>query len=278
MAGRPYWTGQIRVSLVTMPVRLYSAVNRAAQLQFHMIHEPTGKRVHHENIVKGIGPVPREEIIKGYEYEKGHYILLKPEEINQLKLESKKTVDIVQFVENSAIPVLYYERPFFVEPEDKLAEDAYITIREALQKSGMIGIGQLTIQGRENLVALRPCGGGLILEILRYEDEVKKAHSFFKDVEGKKADKEKVELAQELIKKKVAKFEPGKFSDHYETALKELIEAKAKHRKVKTIEEPKHEAKVVSLMDALKKSLGEKASTAGSKKKKPVARGRKKAA
>ena len=270
MAARPYWSGQIRVSLVTLSVKLYSAVNRSSSLAMHMLHEPTGKRVHMQNVVEGVGPVPRSDIIKGYEFEKGRYVSMMPEELDELKLDSKKTIDIAQFVPSHAIPVLYYERPFFVMPEDELAEDAYVTIRDALVASKSVGLGQLTLSGRENLVSLKACSGGLILEVLRYEEEVRQATEFFSKVAKVKADEEKVELAGELIKKKLGAFDPGKFKDHYHEALHALIEAKIEHRKP---DEPEAEAaddKVVDLMEALKRSLGSAKKPAAKAKKAPA--------
>lgn len=279
MATRPYWTGQLRISLVTVPVQLFTATRSANRLTLHKIHEPTGKRVHYENVVEGVGAVKKDDIVRGYEYAKGEYVLLEPEEVESLRLESRKTVDIVQFVKSGEIPAIYFERPYYVLPENKLAEDAYVTLRDALDETGMVGLGQLTLHGAEQLVAIKACSGGILMETLRYEDEVREAAAFFEDVAGKTADKEMRALARELIAKKEAPFDPGRFRDHYAHALRELIDAKLEHRPVPE-EREAEEAPVIDFMAALRQSV-EKAeggkkkaappkSSAG-KKKKPAA-------
>ncbi len=260
---RPYWTGQIRLSLVSLPVEIYPAVNNYRTLPLHEIYKPTGERVRHQNVVND-EPVEREDIIKGYEYEKGEYVLLEPEEIKDLKMPTKDVLDIVQFVDADEIDALYFERPYFVVPKDDSAEDAFATIREGLRKTGKYGLGQLVIGGRERLCALKPCGRGMMLEIIRYKEEVRRADAYFEDIDDIKIDKAQLDLAEQLIKQKSAKFNPAKFHDHYNEALKELIDSKIENRKPK-FEEKKPTAKVINLMDALKKSLAEKEGKPASK-------------
>src|SRR5687767_10018524 len=156
MAARPAWRGQIRLALVSIPVEIYSATKSGATVAFHQIHEPSGKRIKYEKVVPGLGPVDPEEIIKGFEYEKGHYVLLDEDEINAVKLESKKTLELTQFVEFSDIDPIYYDKPYYVVPADDLAEEAFIVVREALRKSKKIGLGQLALRGREYIVSLKP--------------------------------------------------------------------------------------------------------------------------
>jgi hypothetical protein len=156
MAARPIWRGQIRLALVSIPVELYSATKSGASIAFHQVHEPSGKRIRYEKVVPGIGPVDRDEIMKGYEVSKGHYVLLDPEEIEKVKLESRKTLDLVQFVDIGDIDAMYYEKPYYVVPADDLAEDAFVVLRDALRKSKKIGIGQLAMRGQEFVVALKP--------------------------------------------------------------------------------------------------------------------------
>ena len=210
MAARASWTGQIRLALVSIPVELFPATKSGASIQFRQIHEPSGKRIKYEKVVPGIGPVDRDEIIKGYEYEKDSYVLLDQDELESVKLESRKTLELTQFVEAHEIPVLYYEKPYYVVPKDDLAEEAYIVLREALSSSGKVGLGQLAMRGRETIVALKPCGRGMIAETLRYADEVRKAASYFDDVGDAEPAEELLELAATLIDKKTVP--PGEMS------------------------------------------------------------------
>ena len=259
MAARAYWQGQIRLALVSIPVEIYSATKSGAAISFRQIHEPSGKPVHYEKVVTGVGPVDPQEIMKGYEIERGHYVLLDQDEIDAVKLESKKTLELTQFVDADEIDVLYYEKPYFVIPADDLAEEAFIVLREALRRARKVGLGQLALRGREYIVSLKPCGRGMVLETLRYADEVNKAQGYFRDIPDAEPDPELLDLATALIERKTAKFSPAEFHDRYIDALKGLIERKRK-AKGKVIEEaedaaPKRGSNVVDLMAALKKSV-----------------------
>ena len=263
MAARAYWQGQIRLALVSIPVEIYSATKSGAQISFKQIHEPTGKPIHYEKVVTGIGPVDTDEIMKGFEYEKGEFVLLEQDEIDAVKLESKKTLELTQFVDADEIDVLYYEKPYFVVPADDLAEEAFIVLREALRSTRKVGLGQLAMRGREYVVSLKPCGRGMVLETLRYADEVNKAQGYFRDIPDDKPDDDLMELATALIDKKTAKFDPAEFHDRYVDALKGLVEAKRKAKGAKVIEDDsdstpsKGGSNVVDLMAALKKSMGQ---------------------
>jgi DNA end-binding protein Ku len=262
MPTRAYWQGQIRLALVSIPVEVYPATRSGAAISFHQIHEPTGKRIRYEKVAPGVGPVDRDEIIRGYEVSKDEYILLDDEEIEAAQVESRKTLDLVQFVEPSDIDVLYFEKPYFVVPADDLAEEAYGVLRDALRQTKRVGLGQLSVRGREQLVSLKPCGRGLILEVLRYADEVHKAQSYFKDIPAKAGQEDLIELATTLIEKKTAPFKPEEFHDRYVDALHRLIEKKRKAGDGKRILEDvegETDAKgsnVIDLMAALKKSVG----------------------
>ena len=260
MAARAYWQGQIRLALVSIPVELYSATKSGAQIQFHQIHEPTGKRIKYEKVAPGVGPVDPEEIKKGFEYEKGHYVLLDQDEIDTVKLESKKTLELTQFVDHDEIDVLYFEKPYYVVPADDLAEEAFVVLREALKRTRKVGLGQLALRGREYIVSLKPCGRGIVLETLRYQDEVNKAQGYFRDIPDMKPDEELLDLAETLIAKKTAPFRPDQFHDRYVDALRDLVDKKLKAKGGKVAPEPEEEAprrggNVVDLMAALKKSL-----------------------
>jgi len=284
MAARAYWQGQIRLALVSIPVEIYAATKSGAQIAFHQIHEPSGKRVRYEKTVPGLGPVKPEDIVKGFEVSKGDYVLLQPEEIEAVKLESKKTLELTQFVDADEIDVLYYERPYYVVPADDLAEEAFIVLREALRRAKKVGLGQLAMRGREYIVSLKPCGRGMILETMRYADEVNRAQGYFREIEDAKPDPELLDLAEALIEKKTAPFKPDSFHDRYVDALERLIEKKKKAKGRRIIEEEdtgpvKRSGNVIDLMAALKKSVdtGSKASSASAGKKsgttrKPAAR------
>jgi DNA end-binding protein Ku len=273
MAARPIWRGQIRLALVSIPVELYPATKSGASIQFHQVHEPTGKRIRYEKVVPGIGPVDRDEIMKGYEVSKGHYVLLDPEEIEKVKLESKKTLDLVQFVDVGDVDAMYFEKPYYVVPADDLAEDAFVVLREALRKAKKIGIGQLAMRGQEYVVAIKPCGRGILLETLRYADEVHKANSYFREIGNEKPDEDMLDLASMLIEKKTGEFDASEFHNRYIDALKELIREKQKAKGEKIIQDPDADApppkgsNVIDLMAALKKSL-----ETGGEKEKPKAR------
>lgn len=260
-ATRPIWKGQLRLSLVSIAVELYTATKANAKPSFRQIHEPSGKPIHYEKVVDGIGPVDKDEIMKGFEYEKGDYVLLTEKEIEAVKLETRKTLELSQFVGSSEIDPLYFDKPYYLVPSDDLADDAFIVIRDALRKSDKIGLGQLALRGKEYLVAVKPAGRGLLLETLHYQDELRKADPYFSDVPAKKADADLLEVATALIDKKTDKFDAGIFKDHYQAALRELIarKLKSKGRKITAAEEKvgsrPAKSNVIDLMSALKSSL-----------------------
>ena len=264
MAARSIWRGQIRLALVSIPVELFPATKSGAAIQFHQVHEPSGKRIKYEKVVPGIGPVDRDEIVKGYEVSKGHYVLLDPEEIDSVKLESRKTLDLVQFVDEDEIDATFFEKPYYVVPADDLAEEAYVVLRDALKAAKKVGVGQLAMRGQEYVVALKPCGRGLLLETLRYADEVHKSSGFFRDIGDHKPDPDLLDMASMLIERKAGEFDPKEFHNRYVDALHRLIEEKQKKKKgEKIIEDPDADApppkgsNVIDLMAALKKSLGD---------------------
>lgn len=261
MAARSYWSGQIRFALVSIPVEIFAATKAGAAIRFNQVHKPSGKRIAYEKVVPGIGPVDRDDIIKGYEVEKGHYVLLEEREIEAVKIESKRTLELVQFVEADEIDPLYFEKPYYVAPKDELAEEAFIVLREALRKARKVALGQLSVRGSEKLVAIKPCGKGLLLETLRYADEVRQGRAFFADIDDAKPDAELLDLATALIDKRTAPFDAGEFENRYVEALKALIAKKAKSKSGKAIIEDAGEpasrgGNVVDLMAALKKSVG----------------------
>lgn len=285
MAARAYWQGHIRLALVSIPVEVYPATKSGAAISFRQIHEPSGKRVAYEKIVPGIGPVDRDEIVRGFEVSRGNYVLIEDDEIEAVKIESKRTLELVQFVDAGEIDPLYFEKPYYVAPQDELAEEAFIVLREALRKARKIGLGQLSVRGDEKLVAVKPCGKGLLLETLRYADEVRKGQAFFSEIGDAEPASELLDLATTLIEKRTAPFDASEFRNRYIDALRALIDKKAKSKSGRKILEETGEpagskgSNVIDLMAALKQSVGAEkpAAKAGKSAAKPAARKRKQA-
>lgn len=263
MATRAVWKGQLRLSLVAIPVEIYPATRSGARVSFRQIHGPSGRPVRYEKVVPGIGPIRSEDILKGFETSRGNYLLLEPDEVEEIRLETRRTLELVQFVDQCEIPPLYFDTPYYVVPADDLAEDAYRVVRDALRAERKAGLGQLTMRGREYLCAIRPCGDGLLLETLRYEDEIRAAEPMFAAISDDRADEELLAVATQLIARKSAPFDAGAFRDHYDTALRELIERKRRSRKTPTASTAEREDapapptpdNVVDLMAALRASL-----------------------
>ena len=254
---RPVWQGSLKLALVTVPVRLYPATDSGAHISFHQVHGPSGKRIRYEKVVPGIGPVDTDEIVKGYEVEKGSYVLIEPDEIEDIKLEARKTLDLIQFVKQGEIDPIWFDRPYYVVADGELAEEAYGVMRDALRESGRLGLGQFVMRNREYVAALKPCGNGLLLETLRYADEVRRSAPYFGGLDEVEPDEELLDLAKELIDRKSAPFDPREFNDRYSDALRQLVEAKVKKRKPVAIDEstPDEGGKVIDLVDALKRSV-----------------------
>lgn len=260
MAPRAIWKGQLRLSLVSIPVEIYSATKTGAKVSFRQIHAPSGKPVRYEKTVPGVGPVDSDDIVKGVETGEGEYLLLKPEEIDEIRLETKKTLELVQFVEASEIPPLYYDKPYYLVVSEDTGEEAYRVLRDALRETGRVGLGQLAMRGKEYLAAVRPCGDGLLMETLHYASEIRDAEPMFRDVSDDTADKELLDVATSLIEKKSKPFDAAAYTDSYSEALAELIDAKRKDRKAPRASSSGRDRggeNVVDLMSALKQSLDE---------------------
>ena len=257
--ARPYWTGYLKLSLVTIGVRLYTATSERDRIRFNQIHGPSGERVRQQLVVPGLGPVERDDIVKGYEYEKGRYVTVDPEDLKRMRLETTDTIDIVEFVD--AVEPIYFDSPYYLVPDGKVAEEGYRVIREALAQSGKIAVGQVVINGQERIIAIRPLGMGLLGNALRYEDEIRKPEDFFGAIAGDGADEDQLAIMEQIIARKTRKFDAGKFVDHYQTALRELIDEKLKG-KVPAETPERRPAQVINLMDALKRSLAEEGAPA----------------
>jgi DNA end-binding protein Ku len=271
--GRAYWKGFLRLSLVSIPVEVYSAVESSSAIALNQIHKPSGKRVNYTKTVQGIGPIQSADIVKGYEVDKDIYVTLEPHEIEALKVESRKTLDLQQFIDVSEIDPRYFEKPYYIVPADEHAAEGYLVIREALRGMNKLGVGQITMSGREHVVAVGQVEEGLVMEVLRYKDELRPAKPYFGDLPSMKLDEEMVGLARELISRKAAPFDPERFHDSYAEAMRELIQEKAKGKRIVSRPSPAApEGKVVNLLDALRKSLKTNGDSAPGKK--PEKRGK----
>ena len=278
--ARPYWSGQIQISLVSFGVKLFVATEAKGEIHFHQISRKTGERVRHQKVLssamerdptEAAAPVEKDEIVKGYEYSKDQYVMIEPSELEQLRVPSKHTVEITQFVGLDELAPEYLEKPYFVVPENDTQAEAFAVVREALRKTKKAALGKIAFGGREHVLALTsddggPHGdglGGMMAYTMRYQEELRDAAEYFREIKKVAVNEDSLELAETLIKKKAAKFDPSKFVDGYEIAVKELVEAKVKHAPI-----PKDEpvaprrGNVVNLMDALRKSIGGGASGA----------------
>jgi DNA end-binding protein Ku len=261
--ARPVWTGQIRLALVALPVKLYSALDSKEKISFNQIHEPSKQRIRYEKVAPGIGAVDKDEIVKGYEYQKGRYVLFSDEEFEALKVDSKKTLDMIQFAPAETIDPIYFDKPYYALPDGKLADEPYRVVSEALRKTKTVGLGQITMRGRSYIAAVKPYEGGLIVETVHYAEELRKPNLFFDDIPSGKLDADLVNLAEELINRKKAKFDPDKFEDEYAIAIERLVKKKIERHGELVLEDQEMPAadygdNVVSLVDALKKSLQKK--------------------
>jgi DNA end-binding protein Ku len=275
--ARPYWSGQVTISLVSFGVKLFVATESKSEIRFHQIDRNSGERVRHQKVLASAlesapedaaEPVGKTEIVKGYEYSKGQYVLIEPEELAHLRVPSKHTMEVGQFVKAEELPPEFFEKPYFVVPENEGQTEAFLTVRKALQETNKIAITKIAFGGREHVVALAPAGtdehGGMMAYTMRYAAELRNAAEYFKDIKAVSIDKESLDLAKELIKRRSGKFDASKYVDGYEVAVKELVEAKLKHLPIPQEEAPAPaRGKVVNLMDALRKSMTGGADQAG---------------
>ena len=262
MAPQALWSGSLRLSLVLIPVKLFPAVSSEDAVSFRMIHKPSGKPIRYLKGVeteKGFKEVPEDEIIKGYEHTKGHHVLIKPEELDELKLEAKHTINLESFVDRDSLDSRYFEKPYYLLPDGDEADEGYTVMRDALAKTGKVAIGQLIMQGREHLVGITAHGKGLLLEILRYEHELRDPAPYFEKVTAA-LKQDAVAMAAELIERQSGKFEPNKMPNEYAKAVKELVRAKIEHRapEVSLADDGGKMPKVINIMAALKESMQSK--------------------
>jgi DNA end-binding protein Ku len=274
MRGRPTWQGHLKLSLVSCPVALYSGVRRAGDVHFNLLSAKTHNRIRMIPTDPETGPIDRADIVKGFEIDKDRYVIVTDEEIAQVRLEGTRTIDIERFVNVADIDRMYWNEPYFLVPDGKQALEAYAVIREAMKRTDRIAIGRVVMHTRERLMAIEPRDEGLIAYTLRSKDEVRDAGEAFEDIPATKADPAMVEIAEKIIDQLAGAFDPSRFTDRYEEALRKLI-AERQKGKGRVAEAPEPEdTKVIDLMAALRKSLGEGASARG----RPAAPNRKTAA
>ena len=291
--ARPYWSGQLRISLVAFGVKLWTATEAKSEIRFHQLSRKTGERVKYQKTVGGgdaggtgeavATQVGMSDIVKGYEYRKGEYIQIEPKEIENLRVPSKTTIDLTQFVDVEEVDPEFFEKPYFVTPENDAQAEAFAVVRKALAETKKIALGKIAFGGREHLVAIAPSGDdampGMMAYTMRYAEELKKRAEFFGEIKKVAVDEDQLSLAKELIQRKASKFEPEKFKDEYEAALRAMVEAKVNNVAPAEEEAPAPKAgKVINLMDALRKSVqsdsgGGAPQEAGSPKKKVLAKG-----
>jgi len=275
MAPRAYWKGYLRLSLVSCPIELFPATSEREKISFHQINRKTGNRIKYLKVDAETGkPVDSEDIVKGYEVGKGEFLEITEDELEAIALESTKTIDIDEFVPKDEIDQLYNIRPYYIAPDGKAGAEAFAVIREAIADLDMVALGRVVLTSREHVMALEPRGAGLMGTLLRYPYEIRDEDAYFDDIPKARVTKDMLELARHIISTKKGHFEPKKFEDHYEQALRELI---AKKRKGEHIEAPekREPAKVINLMDALRRSVeaeGGRARTAPSQRRAPAKR------
>ena len=260
MATRPSWRGHLKLSLVTCPVALYNAISPAGDVHFHLINPDTKHRVKSVVIDAATDEIlERKDLLKGYEFAKGKYVTLTKDEIDAVRLESTKTIDIDKFVPAEDIDRLYWDNPYFLVPDGKLAAEPFAVIRAAMEETGQVALGRLVMSQRERLVALEPRGKGIVATTLRSHDEVRDMKDYFGEIPAVRMDKEMVQVATKIMSQKHAKFDPKTFEDRYEDALRDLIKRKRKGQNVVEADAPQdEESNVIDLMEALQASLKKK--------------------
>jgi DNA end-binding protein Ku len=266
VAPRAYWKGYLKLSLVSCPVALFPASSEREKIRFHQINKATGNRIKYRKVdAETDEDVDTSDIVKGYEVGKGEYIELEPEELEAVAVESTRTLEIDEFVPRKEIDELYLNNPYYIVPDGDVGQQAFAVIREAIRKEGMVALGRVVFTSREHVIALEPRGKGLLGITLRYPYEIRKEDQYFDDIENEKIPKDMMELASHIVETKSGHFNPQKFEDHYEEALKELLKKKQAGEKIEAPKE-REPAKVINLMDALRRSVGAERATGGRRK------------
>jgi DNA end-binding protein Ku len=257
LSTRPTWQGHLRLSLVSCPVALYTATSRASDISFHLLNPKTNNRIRMVATDPDTGPVERGDLVKGYEISKNNYVIVTPKELDAVKLETTSTIDIERFVDRDDIDRLFWNDPYYLVPNEKSGVEAYLVIRDALRATGRIALGRVVMHTRERLVALEPRDKGIVVYTLRMRNEVADPAKAFADIPSGKPDRRMIEIATRIIEQQEGPFDPDRFKDRYEEALRDLIERKEKGEKI-VAAEPVEDTNVIDLMSALKNSLRHK--------------------
>jgi DNA end-binding protein Ku len=274
MAPRAYWKGFLRLSLVSCPIQLFPATSEREKISFNQINKETGNRIRYRKVDEDTGEEVRpDEIVKGYQVDKGRYVEISDEEVEAIAIESTRTIEIDEFVPRTEIDDLYLIRPYYLAPDGKVGQDAFAVIRNVIKQMNMVAIGRVVLTSREHVIALEARGKGLMGTLLRYPYEVRDENEYFDDIQDVKLTKDMMDLAKHIVETKTGHFEPDKFKDRYETALKELVEKKMKGIKIEAPRERDEPTKVINLMDALRRSVRSEQQQTG--RKQPAKRGRK---
>jgi len=257
MAPRAYWKGYLKLSLVSCPIALYPASSSSERVSFNRINKKTGNRLKQQNVDSVTGDVvDREDIGRGYEYAKGQYLLVEDEELAKIQIESTHTIDIDRFVPRNEVDDRYLDTPYYIAPTDKVGQEAFAVIRDAIREKKMVALGRIVLTRREHVVMLEPFDKGLVATTLRYAYEVRDKKDYFEDIPDIKLPAEMTELAMHIIDTKADHFDPQTFEDHYEKAIVELLRKKQAGRVVEPIRDAEEESpRVINLMDALRASL-----------------------
>jgi DNA end-binding protein Ku len=256
MAARAYWKGSLKLSLVSCPVLLYPATTSVEKTHFHMISKKTGNRLKQQMIDAETGDVVEsEQKARGYELKKGEYVEVEKDELEAVQIESSHTIDIDSFVPKDEIDKRYINHPYYIAPDGKAGIDAFAVIRDAMKNKDRVALARIVLTNREHIIAIEPLGKGLLGITLRYPYEVRDEHEYFDDVKNPKISKDMIELASHILDSKAGHFDPNKFKDEYENALKTLVRRKAAGKPIKSVEPEQRPGNVISLMDALQQSL-----------------------
>jgi len=273
MAPRAYWKGTLKLSLVTCPVALYPASTSVEKTRFHMINRETGNRLRQQMIDEDTGDVVEsDQKARGYEIAKGKYVEIEKDELDAVQIESNHTIDIDSFVPKDEIDPRYLNHPYYIVPDGKAGIDAFAVIRDAMKDQDRIALARIVLTNREHVMAIEPYGKGLLATTLRYPYELRDADEYFDDIKSPRISKDMIELASHILDSKAAHFDPSKFKDEYETALKKLVKRKASGKPIKVTEPEERPSNVINLMDALKQSVKGKSAARLSTAKSPARR------
>jgi DNA end-binding protein Ku len=254
MAPRANWKGYLKLSLVSCSIALFPATSTKERIRFNIINRETGNRVRYRQVDAESGEeVPEEDRVKGYKVADGNYVLLEPDELDEVALESTHTIDIESFVPRDEVDEIYLDEPYFLAPDDDVGVEAFAVIRAAMEATSLVGLARVVLYNHERLVMLEPLGKGIKATALRYQDEIRDQKGYFSEIEDVKVPKDMLDLAEHILKTKRAHFDPSKYSDRYEDALKALIQAKQAGKAPPAA--PSRPSNVINLMDALRRSV-----------------------